>query len=160
MRCKNPQKLEAIMKKVIVGFIFLALGMAYADFEPVPFEIDIDLLQAPIPGYTNWCFVNFEKDHWDHNETQTPTHWSNVMIEIPVGATAAQLTGRPPRKCMCNEGHEMALIPELPTIAGKFLKIPVQYWGDPWKLFIGWKIDGTTKRGRVSHCKTVVVHPY
>lgn len=152
------------MKK-LVALLLLVSGVAFADHEvEVPFGIDYDLTKAPMlaDGYTKWCFINFEKDHWDFDEEQAKTARSRVAISIPDGATAVQLTGKSPRKCFCNEGSEFASIPNEPRVVRRRsqLRFQVQYSGDPWKLFIGWKFDGkVTKRGRVSQCHAIVLHP-
>jgi hypothetical protein len=80
--------------------------------------------------------LSFVDNHNKRQPVQPPSEWTNFTIPIPVNAVAVQLTS------IGSIGKRIDVAQRVPyyKVDGRFLDVSVIWWGDSWKLYIGWQI--------------------
>jgi len=91
-----------------------------------------DLSMKAFPKFQNWSVVDMKEDHSDRQPNQQPSEWTNVTLNIPEMIYMLQLTAN----------TSSSITEEIPYIGidylGEVIDVSVTWWGQPWKLYVGW----------------------
>lgn len=96
-----------------------------------------------LKGFTNWCYINYSKSHVGMNNEQQPKDWVINIIAAPNWATKLQFTVMPISNRLEDNpgGKQMHLKFGSPSTTEDNVKVIVEYWGQPFKLYLGWSTD-------------------
>lgn len=104
-----------------------------------------------LPGFGDWCYIEFNTSHAGWNKNQSPSQWSHIFY---YSGTSDNIQFTPyDEKGTISQGGSMSTIVE-GYGAFNVVFVSLEYWGEaPWRLFVGLGPSGQVQQQKESICK-------
>jgi len=130
----------------ILFIVFVSYAQAKNRSNQQDFSLFLDIMQPQDKTFGNWSILLFPDDHTTWPSFQPPNLWINNVIQIPLNATAFQITAIPPNGNLNdNRGGYFSAIERIvlnyhfPNRKTRTIGIDISYYNVPFKMYIGWK---------------------
>lgn len=135
-------KTQAIIYSIIGVGVFVAwvliivfLAPKSTSIPPANHQVVITKQIPRLPGFGDWCYIEFNVSHVGWNKNQSPSQWSRFFFYSET-TNNVQITPYD-EKGSISQGGAMSTIVE-GYGAYHVLYVSLEYWGEaPWRLFVG-----------------------
>lgn len=94
--------------------------------------------QPRLPQYV-WCVINFNESHVGWSANQPPQEWTRIFLPTGCWKQAIQITPYGANGNVTRAAKQSYIFEAYASFG--VLYVGLEYWGGPWKLYIGGKTD-------------------
>lgn len=94
--------------------------------------------QPRLPDYGPWCVFEFNESHVGWSANQPPQEWTRIFLPACNSMQGVQITPYDSSGNVTRAGTQMHIFEAYASFG--VLYVGLEYWGEPWKLYIGGKM--------------------